>query len=171
MKKEAIADLTSEEKEYNLKCVIKIIRQSYKEVSDGRIHESSSVLLLPDMEATETSRFFSVYLPDIASVCLECGNEDLRIYNENCPKCDSSRIYTEHSEVPSWIGNPVHSPCRLAVLRKNNYCTQHHLFVMSTGVEDELRNMNGRSVLLTILPTSQDEVCDTAKSFNRTAKN
>lgn len=159
-----------ERREYNLRCKVKKIHQSYKEITDGRRHETDSVILLPILESSETSRFLITYLPDVSTVCLSCGNENLRIYAEKCNKCGSDKIVTDHTEVPSWIGHPVHSPCRLAVLRKNNYCSQHHLFVMNTGVEQDLLNMDGKYVNLTVLSTAEDEICDTAKTVNRTVK-
>lgn len=159
-----------EEKEYNIKCKVQVIRQNYEEIADGRTHEARSVILLPDLETSEASRMMMTYLPEISSICMACNNEDLRFDHTRCPKCDSDQIAREHTEVPAWIGGPVHSPSRLAVLRKNNYCNQHHLFVMSTGVENDLAELVGRTVYVTILPTSEDDICDTAKSISRTVK-
>lgn len=155
---------------YQIKCKVKIITQSYMEIADGRMHEATSVLLLPDLESTEVSRFLATYLPDISCVCLDCNNDNIRIYNTECPKCESENLKREHTEVPAWIAGPVHEVCRLAVLRKNNYCEQHHMFVMSTGVEEILKNMDGRIVNVKILDILQDNACDNASSINRTAK-
>lgn len=162
--------LPGEKREYRLKCKIQVINQNYKEISDGKQHETKAVLLLPDLEASETSRMLMTYLPEVSTICIDCGNDDLRIYHTECSKCKSTKVKTEFSEVPSWIGSPVDGPCRLAVLRKNNYCVQHHFFVMSTGVEEELINMDGRTVQLTVLPIKEDYVADSAKSINRSAK-
>ena len=41
---------------------------------------------------------------------------------------------------------------------------------MSTGAENDLLEMNGKKVNVTILPTSEDDICDTAKSVTRTVK-
>lgn len=155
---------------YELKCRVKVIKQSYTEIADGRLHETKSVILLPDIESTETSRFLATYLPDVSCFCLDCRSENVRIYHTECPECGSENLKREHTEVPSWIAGPVNEPCRLAVLRKNNYCKQHHMFVMSTGVEEILKNMDDRFVNVKILDILQDNVCDTASSVNRTAK-
>lgn len=157
------------DREYHLKCKVQKIRQNYVELSDKRLHEASAIVLIPDPLATETSMFLTEYLPDVSTVCLDCGTDDLRIYYTECPKCGGTKIKTEFAEVPAWIAAPVNSPCRLAVLRKNNYCTEHHLFVMSTGVEEDLKLMDGKTINLTILPLDQDAVTDAAKSIERTA--
>jgi hypothetical protein len=159
-----------ENREYNLICDFEVINQSYHELADGRRHESETIVLIPNLESTETSRFLMTYLPDISTICLDCKNDELRIYSETCPKCGSKRIHTEHTEVPAWIGAPIHSPCRLAVLRKNSYCNSHHLYVMSTGVESEFKQMPKRKVNITILSSLEDNICDTAPSVARTAK-
>lgn len=156
--------------EYHLKCKVKVINQSYVEVSDGRRHETKSVCLIPDLEASETWRFLTAWLPEASVVCLDCRAGDIDFNADKCPYCDSLRIYREHSEAPSFVAYPVNSPCRMAVMRKNKYCAEHHLFVMSSGVEADLRNMDGKTINVVVLPASQDEVCDSAPSVTREAK-
>lgn len=163
-------ELMGTEREYNLKCRVKIINQSYTEEADGKQHETRSVVLVPDVETTESMMFLSAWLPEVSKICLDCGNEDIRMSYTKCPKCESEKIHLGWSEVPSFITSPVNSPCRLAVLRKNQYCTDHHLFVMSSGVEDELLNMDGKTVLVRTFEGTKDEICDAAPSITRTAK-
>jgi len=153
--------------EFHLKCKVQVVNQNFTEVADGRQHETTSVLLLPDLEATETSRFLNAWLPDLGVICLNC-QEDVVMGTVKCPKCGSNKIKTDWSECPSFIGHPVHGPCRMAVMRKNNYCKQHHLFVMSSGVESDLRNMDGKTIGVHIFPADQDNICDNAADINRT---
>ena len=169
MDKMGMHQLPGESREYTLECEVQKITETYKEISDGKQHETTSVILVPRVETTEASRFFTTYLPDTSTVCLDCGNEDLRVYQDQCPKCGGS-THTEYSEVPSWIAYPVDGPARLAVLRKNNYCPKHHLYVMSTGAEQDLLNMVGKKVQVKILPTLEDSICDVAKSVDRSVK-
>lgn len=164
-------ELIGTEREYNLKCRVQVIRQSYvdSEVTD-QLQETRSVVLVPEIESTESMMFLSAWLPEVSKICLDCGNEDLRMSNDECNKCKSTKIHLGWSEVPAFITSPVNSPSRLAVLRKNNYCDQHHLFVMSSGVEDELLNMDGKTVYVKTFEGTKDEICDTAPSLNRTAR-
>lgn len=155
--------------DFVLKCKIKVIRQSYYEIANERTHETKSVLLLPDLETTEAQRLLMTYLPSVSTICTDCGNDDLRTYAHECNKCKSRQVKTEHCELPTWIASPSQSPCRVALLRKNNYCNQHHLVVMSTGVEEELIPFEGRHVEVSIFPGEYDSICDTAPSINRTA--
>ncbi len=129
------------QQEYNLKCRVEIKRLTYKEIADGRQHEADCVLLIPDHEATETMKFFTAWLPDT--------------------------IDTYH-EVPSYVLHPINSPCRMAVLRNDELDGFHHLFVMSTGIEEILKRRNGQSVFVRILPEADDEICDKAPTLTRT---
>lgn len=163
--------LPAEKLEYNLKCKIKVIRKSYKEEADhGQLHEANMVLLIPDFETSEASRCLYAYLPDIGTLCMSCGYERITPFSDKCPKCASKAIKTEHTEVPAWIAYPVDSPSRLALLRKNSICTQHHFMVMSTGVEDELLNLDGRQIHVRVLSLDQDVITDSARSVNRTRR-
>lgn len=157
-------------KEYNLKCKVKVVQHSFKEIDDGRVHETKSVFLVPDFEATESQMFLTAWLPDVSKVCMDCGCDYVRVEAEECPKCESKRVKLEWSECPSFISYPVNSPARLAVLRKNNLCSDHHLMVMSSGAEQDLIHMDGKEVRVKIFPASEDEMCDSASSINRTAK-
>lgn len=160
-----------QDREFDLKCKVKVIHQAYKEVADGRQHETTSVCLVPDMEATETWMFLTAWLPQAGTICMACENIDLNIGSDTCPKCGSSKVKTEHNECPAFVTYPVNSPCRMAVLRKNKYCTEHHLFVMSSGVEEELRHMDGKQVNVRVFPASMDYICDAAPSVTRTVSN
>jgi RNA polymerase subunit RPABC4/transcription elongation factor Spt4 len=163
-------ELMGTEREYNLKCKVKVINQTYIEEADGKQHETKSVILIPDVENTEAMMFLSAWLPEVSRICLDCGFDMLRIQETKCTKCGSEKLHTGWSEVPAFITSPVNSPSRLAVLRKNNYCNEHHLFVMSSGVEDELILMDGRTVYVKTFEGTKDEICDMAPSLNRTAK-
>lgn len=163
---------TDDYREYNLICKVKVIEQSYYEVVDDRQHETKSVLLLPSMEATETWRFLTEYLQERATYCHDCAKnntltDNLPMDTRKCPVCASENIITERTELPAWIPHPVNSPCRIALLRENNYCPQHHIFVMSTGVEDKLINLDGKKINMTVLKPTDDAVCDNAPSVER----
>ena len=162
--------LDGTEREYNIKCKIKVIKHFFFEEADGKYHETTSVFLIPDFEAGETAMFLNAWLPDSSTVCLDCSNSNLMFEMKTCPKCQSKRIHTPHSEVATFLPYPVNSPCRMAVMRKNNRCNQHHLFVMSSGVEDDLRRMDGKSIYVKCFPGTEDVVADSAKDISRSRK-
>lgn len=163
-------ELMGTERHYNLKCKVKKIRQTYREIDDGKQHETTSVILVPDVEQTEAMMFLTAWLPEVFMICIDCGNENLKAGDQKCNKCGSQKVKLEHTECASFIGYPVNSPCRLAVLRKNNYCDQHHLYVMSTGVEQELLNMEGKLISVTTFKGTEDHLVDKAPSITRTVK-
>lgn len=158
------------EREYNLKCTVKVIHQSYVEEADGKQHETRSVVLVPEIEATEAMMFLSAWLPDVSKICVKCSHDVIRMNENICPKCGSDQIHLGWSEIPAFVTAPVNSPARLALLRKNNYCEDHHLFVMSTGVEDELIHMEGKTVYVKTFEGTKDEICDAAPSITRSVK-
>lgn len=157
-------------KEYDLLCTVEVQKRSYVEITDGKQHEDTMVILKPRLETTQAGRFLMAYLPDTGTVCLKCHAEGLRADQTKCPECGSDQIKTEWTEVPGFIGSPVHSPSRLALLRKNNYCSQHHLFVMGTGAEQDLKAFDGKEVHVTILSALADNEMDNAKSVNKQVK-
>lgn len=159
-----------EDLEYNLICKVEVQHRSYTEISDGKQHEADMVLLKPRLETTEASRFLMTYLPEVGTVCLKCDADGLRADQLQCPECGSDQIKTEWTEVPAWIAHPAHTPARLALLRKNNYCSQHHLFVMGTGAERDLMEWNGKEVHVKIFSSLADHEVDRAKSVEKTAK-
>lgn len=159
------------DKEYNLICKVSVQKRSYYEIADRLNHETFVVLLLPRIETTEASRFFVTYLPDIGTICMACKKDDLRADHQRCPHCDSEAIKTEHTEVVGWLAHPVDSPSRLALLRKNNYCGQHHLFVMGTGAEKDLLEMDGKEIHVKIFSSLEDAEADNAKSVEKEVSN
>ena len=159
------------DREYDLLCKVEVQKRSYTEIADGKQHEATMVLLKPRLETTEASRFLMAYLPEVGTVCLKCDAEGLRADQIKCPECGSDAIKTEWTEVPAWIASPVHSPSRLALLRKNNYCSQHHLFVMGTGAENDLMDFDGKEVHVKIFSALADHEVDNAKSVEKTVKN
>lgn len=158
------------EREYDIKCEVRVFRHSYKEIADSRQHETKSVALIPDIETTEAMMFLNAWLPSTFKVCLDCESSNLKANDVKCPKCGSKNIKMEWTECAAFISYPVGSPCRCAVLRKNDYVDKHHLFVMSSGVEDELLNLNGRYVYVKIFEGTKDYMADSAPTINRTVK-
>lgn len=161
---------TGTDREYELVCKVKVIERYYYEISDNKRHKAKMVLLLPRLETSEAGMFLNAYLPEVGTYCLNCQATDLLMDHRKCPECGSENVKTEHTEVAAFIGYPVLGPSRLALLRKNNYCVQHHLFVMGTGAEQDLLDKDGKEVHVKIFNCLSDGEVDTAKSVEKQVK-
>lgn len=138
----------NKDREYNLTCTVKVIRQTFKDYEDrgGRQQETDSVVMIIDKDATESWAFLSAWFPKELSI--------------------------EHYvpiEVPSYFPYPVEGYCRLAIMPPDNKIQGFYLFVMSTGVEDILKKCDGRRMGIKILTASDDELCDSAPTLCREA--
>lgn len=162
--------LPGEKRDYVLSCRVKIIEKSYIDEADGEQHQTKMALLIPNLESADAARCMVTYLPDIGTLCMDCGNERIEAFAQKCSKCGSEKIKTEHTELPAFISYPVAAPSRLALLRKNIDCSHHHFIVMSTGAEQDLLKCDGRRIQVRILSLDQEEITDDAKSVNRTVK-
>ena len=158
------------EPDYNLKCRVKKIKQTFTDIVDKAQHETDSILLIPDKDNTASWIFWRDWLPEGSKICKDCGNEDVRIEDNECSKCKGANLVLDYAELPAFIPHPVYSNCRLGILRKNNMCDEHHLFVMSSGAEKDLSAMDGKNVMVSIFHPDNDEMCDTAKDINRTKR-
>lgn len=154
------------EREYVLKCKIKGIKQSYYEAIDDKRRETASFVLVPDLEPTDAGMCMDTYLPDVGTICLDC-NEISDIKFHKCPECGSERLKNEWTEVPARLGGRVNSFSRLALQRKNSYCDKHHFFVMSSGVEDELKDLEGQEIEIRVMKAEDDYLCDHAPTVDK----
>lgn len=138
-----------DENVYNLDCEVYGRDASGFDLSTGFQHSHFCIALIPDpVLSTEAAMFFYDWLPDV----------------------DHKGKQTHKPEVPSWINSPVNGPARLAVMVDNDWCHRPHLFVMSTGPEQKLRDHIGKRVNIKILPQSKDHLCDKASSIIRSLK-
>lgn len=112
----------------------------YKDVQSKweRQDEDTMVFLIP-VESTQRDLMFSKYLQDMVG---------------------------EHTELGAAIGQPVNGVARLALMRRDHRCSDHYLFVMTKGAEEDLKNANGREIEVRILPADQDQVLDLQKDFH-----
>lgn len=132
-----MADLDTK-REYHLKCRVEAIQKSFIDYDKVQRTEEC-VILIPDSEVTETQRFFIAWLPDSEK---------------------------EYYELPLFILHPVNAPCRGAIIR-DHINGKHHIFVMSSGVEDTLRHRIGTTVNLTVLSEEDDIICDRAPTLEK----
>jgi hypothetical protein len=135
---------------YELKCKVLIRERSYQdEQSQGVTQVTEKMAYLIPCESSERDRFLSAWLPDTDE---------------------------EHFEVGLLIGHPVHGPARATVHRKSREVPEHHLFIMSRGVEEELkkfsesgwkalRAIQKKTVHLTVLSENEELIIDQAQDF------
>lgn len=122
--------------EYNIAAKVKFVDIDVKD--HDRQYKRKIAILIPQ-ESTQTLRFFSAWLPEVAD---------------------------EYFELAGIMRTGVYSPCRLAILKsKKGISDRPYLMVMSKGIEEELitHKLEGKVIDITILPENSDHIIDEAK--------
>lgn len=126
--------LLPNERHYHIKCKIVSAPMSYEdEQSRGKAIVTEEMIFLVPEVSSESMRFFGAWLP---------------------------HVDTEHFEVVAMLPHPINGPCRLSVHRGSRVVHDHHLFVMSVGVERELKKIVGSFIEIDVLPEDEDEYAD-----------
>lgn len=128
------------ERDYHITCKVIVKEVGYEDVQSKEIvtRTEQMVYLVPEHN-TQMELFFKAWLP-----------EDLDV----------------HNEVVLESGYPIYGYFRGAVQRRNAQCTDHHIFVMSRGAEEDLKMMHDKRVTLRVLPASDDGRADSMKDFD-----
>lgn len=128
---------------YELKCKVLKKRMNYREhQSRGKEwNESADVILLVPDTSTESSAFFTAWLPDEA---------DLKLYEngEKGPNCVEVGMRAEF---------PVGGFVRGALYRSNHLLPAPHIFVMTKRAEDILQKHVGKKINVTVLGEEEFE--------------
>lgn len=157
------------ELEYNIFCNVKVIEKTFKEEADNWTqHTSKMVLLIPRFDSGEYAGFANAWLPD---------------FIDHITAKEKGLNLDEHgNEIVMRIGHPINGPCRGFVRRANKDCPKPHIFVMSTGVEEMLKenfdkklfkifNIRKNTELrVTVLPEGMDEIADRAATTERNVR-
>lgn len=120
------------QREYNIVCSVFI--KTIQTTDLGRTFPRTVAYLVPDVNHTEVIRFLNAWLPENAEERFEIGTN---------------------------LATPVNSPCRVAIMRGNEKCPHHHLFVMTKAVEEDLirYQMHGKKIKVHVLPEGvQDDI-------------
>lgn len=122
---------------YQLRCKIEIKRIQTQDL--GKVFERQVAFLIPEIN-DQAERCFSAWLPDLAE--------------------PADKYY----EIAMYLGSPINAPCRGAIQRRNAQCQEHHIFVMSKGVEDYFidKKMNGTLLRVKVLPESMEAEAEAA---------
>jgi hypothetical protein len=139
------------EQRYHLKCKVLVKKVSYMDYqSKGETLITEDFVFLIPQESTQRSLFMGAWLPDTLE-----GN----------------------SEIGLEIGRPVEGHARACLRRKNKIVPEAHIFVMSRGAEELIKDWAraNRGFLwtrqdcyldITVLAENEDELLDQQKDFD-----
>lgn len=137
------------EQEYVLKCKVIAKDISYEDFQSkgvlGNVTEKM-VFLIPK-ESTQRDLFFTAWLPDL--------------------KLDhiTKELVADHSEVSCKAGHPIYGFFKCSVHRADERMREPYLFVMTRATEEDLKALDGKEILITVLPDSQSNLSDSSKDY------
>jgi hypothetical protein len=133
------------ESRYNLKCKVLVKEVSYlDEQSKGASRISEKFVYLIPQESTQRDLFFAAWLPDTREEKYELG-------------------FT--------CGHPVSGFARGCIRRRNAEIGDHHIFVMSKGAEEDIKDwiqhVGGPAMLnIEVLGEQEEELMDMIKDYS-----
>lgn len=133
---------------YVLKCQVSAIETSYDDIqSKGSLGSvSEKMIYLKPETSSECARFFDAWLPD-------------GIFT----RPDGTTVGKGHHEVAVQCGHPINGYFRCAVKRKDKDFPHHHLFVMTMSAEKDLIEMDGKTIIITVLGEDDEHLAEKAK--------
>lgn len=136
---------------YVLKCKVHAMETTYDDVqsqgSQGLVTEK--MIYLKPESCSETDRFYDAWLPSGIFI-----------------RPDGSKIGKEHHEVAVQCGHPINGYFRCAVKRGDKDFPHFHLFVMTMSAEKELLEMDGKTIIITVLPEDEEHLAEKAKPMD-----
>lgn len=130
--------------EFVLRCLVDVREISYQDVqSKETVQRSEKMVFLIPQEGTQRSFFFAKWLPDVEK---------------------------ESPEIAMVIPYPVNGFVRGCVCRRDHRCPEHHIFVMSRGAEEDLKNIHGKTIEILVLHESLEYVLDGMKNYDLIGK-
>ncbi|MEO5348863.1 MAG: hypothetical protein H7836_04380 [Magnetococcus sp. YQC-3] len=132
--------LKPEEMRYHLKAKVIAKDVTYQdEQSTGTTNVTEKLVFLLIEPGTQRDLFYACWLPD----------------TNDTP-----------SEIVCMSGHPLNTSFRAALWRRSQFVGDTHLFVMSKGAEEVLKEMNGRSISFDVLGQQEDSVADTQRDWD-----
>lgn len=130
---------TPQQHEYTFKCRVVAKEVTYEDEQSTGVTQVTEklVFLIPD-QSTERDKFYFAWLPDT----------DL-----------------EPAEIVCEIGHPVFSIFRAALWRRTQHVNDFHIFVMTKGVEEILKALHDKSIVLKVLSSADDHKADTQRDW------
>jgi len=141
--------MTTEDR-FELNCKIVKKKMSYLDhQSRGKKgNETADVILLIPEITTESSCFYTAWLPDEADVRVTEWGDKL----------------IAHSEIGMRAGYPIGGLIRGALYRANSLYPSPHIFIMSKKAEDLLQNHVGKKIRITVLGEQEFDEAYEAKA-------
>jgi len=126
---------------FELSCKVLVQDVTYDDFqSKGTSLVTEKMVFLVPRESSQRDLFLTAWLPDTVE---------------------------EHFEIGLLLGHPVSGPARASIHRKNKDCDEHHIFIMSKGAEEDLKNMNGKVIPVTVLgEIEEQEILNSMKDFD-----
>lgn len=124
-------------KPYVLKCKVTIKPIEYNDIqSTGTTKRTEEMAFLSPIQTTERDKFFGAWMPD-----------------------------EEYVELVAEVGHPIYGPMRCSFHKPDKRMNHHYIFVMTKSSEEALKALNGKEIVITILPQGEDTKADNQKDF------
>lgn len=129
----------AERETYTLKCKVVVKEIPYvDEQSKENVQRTDQMVFLVPEQSTQMELFFFAWLPEDPDT---------------------------HHEIAMKAGHPVYGYFKGAVMRRNDRCNQHHIFVMSRGAEEDLKMIKDKFLVVEVLPKDQEYQADYMKDY------
>ena len=140
---------TAIEQEYFLKCTVVVKEITYRDYqSKGELgNVTEKMVFLKPHEGTQRDLFYSAWLPEY----------------EQDPV--TKELVMGTSEVTCKAGHPIYGFFKCSVHRADERMREPHLFVMTKSSEEELKHLDGKDLIISILPASQYDLGDNMKDY------
>ncbi len=120
------------DRRYNLTCEIHLREVTFlHQDKTGERKDTQEMIFLVPREGTQRDLFLAAWLPEESC---EYGQKEDGSY-------ERPEVRRHYHEIGALGGSPISAPFRCAVFRKDKrFNDAHHIFVMSRGAEDALKN-------------------------------
>lgn len=123
----------AQQQRYILSCKVLVKECSYEdEQSKGTVLVTEKLVFLIPQQSTQQTLFYNTWLPD----------------------------YEEYQEIGIEMGYPLYSSFRAALYRQGQFHSSPHIFVMSKGAEEMLKQLDGQLVNVEILGEQEEALLD-----------
>lgn len=131
---------------YHLKCKVLVKEVTYQDhQSKGVTNITEKLVYLIPQESSQRDLFFAAWLPDTRE---------------------------EHFEIGFLAGFPLNGFARGCIKRRNNTIDEHHIFVMSKGAEEDIKDWVSQSTSkdfylnVEVLGENEEYLLDMTKDFD-----
>lgn len=140
--------------EYTLKAKVMVKTISYTDIqSKGEVGLiSEEMIFLEPKESTQRDLFYFAWLPDY----------------EQDPT--TKKIVAGYTEITCKAGHPINGYFKCSVHRADERHSTPYLFVMTKAAEEELKILNGKDLVFTVLGQGSEDLGDYMKDYDLSGK-